>query len=129
MSGRDPQADRVRQDARAHRQANALATARGRHDWRSLSFVARVAAEGSHGEPAKFVVKRLFKDGEDLRKIQKPRSARPTQLNANIEQAIAANDARVVIALTKRMSRVLCEIDLTLFNDLSAMMASAGRDE
>jgi hypothetical protein len=71
------------------------------------------AAEGSHGEPANFVVKRLLRNGEDLRKIQKPRSARPTQLNANIEQAIAANDARVVIALTKRMSKVLCEIDLT----------------
>jgi hypothetical protein len=73
--------------------------------------------------------KDFLRNGEDLRKIQKPRSARPTQLNAKIEQAIAANDARVVTALTKRMSRVLCEIDLTLFNDLSAMMASTGRDE
>ena len=87
------------------------------------------AAEGSNGEPAKFVVKRLSKERRGHKEIQKPRSARPTQLNANIEQAIAANDARVVTALTKRMSKILCEIGLTLFNDLSAMMASAGRDE
>jgi hypothetical protein len=31
---------------------------------------------------------------------QKPSSARPTQLNANIEEAIAATDAKVTMVLT-----------------------------
>jgi hypothetical protein len=31
---------------------------------------------------------------------QKPSNARPTQLNANIEEAIAATDAKVAIVLT-----------------------------
>jgi hypothetical protein len=39
---------------------------------------------------------------------QKPSSARPTQLNANIEQPIAATDAKVAIALTDRMTRTPC---------------------
>jgi hypothetical protein len=39
---------------------------------------------------------------------QKPSSARPTQLNANIEQTIAANDAQVAIAFTDRMTRSPC---------------------
>jgi hypothetical protein len=39
---------------------------------------------------------------------QKPSSARPTQLKANIEQTIAASDAQVAIAFTDRMTRSPC---------------------
>jgi len=53
------------------------------------------------------VVKGLLPNGEEKNEIQKPRSARPTQLKANIEQAIAATEATVVTALTKRMTRIL----------------------
>jgi hypothetical protein len=37
--------------------------------------------------------------------IQKPSSARPTQLNANIEQAIAATDAKVAIVFADLMTK------------------------
>jgi hypothetical protein len=39
---------------------------------------------------------------------QKPSNARPTQLNANIEQTIAATDAKVAIVFADRMTRTLC---------------------
>ena len=39
---------------------------------------------------------------------QKPSSARVTQLNASIEQTIAAADANVAIAFTDRMTGTLC---------------------
>jgi len=38
---------------------------------------------------------------------QKPSSARPTQLNANIEQTTAATDAKVAIVFAERMIRTL----------------------
>jgi hypothetical protein len=41
-------------------------------------------------------------------KTQKPSSARLTQPNANIEQTIAAADAKVAIAFTDLMTRTLC---------------------
>jgi hypothetical protein len=41
-------------------------------------------------------------------KTQKPSSARPTQPNANIEQTIAAADAKVAIAFADLMTRTLC---------------------
>jgi len=41
------------------------------------------------------------------RSYQKPSNARLIQLNANIEQTIAATDAKVVIAFTDRMNRTL----------------------
>ena len=39
---------------------------------------------------------------------QKPSSARPTQLNANIEQATTATDANVTTAFAEPMTRTLC---------------------
>jgi hypothetical protein len=39
--------------------------------------------------------------------FQKPSSARPTQLNAKIEQATAATDAQVAIVLAERMIKTL----------------------
>jgi hypothetical protein len=50
---------------------------------------------------------KAFAERRGKNEIQKPRSARPIQLKANIEQAIAATEARVVTALTKRMTRIL----------------------
>jgi mannose/fructose-specific phosphotransferase system component IIA len=40
--------------------------------------------------------------------IQKPSNARPTQLNANIEQATAATDAKVAIVFVDRMTGTPC---------------------
>jgi|tagenome__1003787_1003787.scaffolds.fasta_scaffold20564141_2 hypothetical protein len=40
--------------------------------------------------------------------FQKPSSARPTQLNAKIEQATAATEAQVAIVLAERMIKTLC---------------------
>jgi hypothetical protein len=45
--------------------------------------------------------------GDRFTAIQKPISARPIQLNANIEQTIAATDARVATAFTRRMTLAL----------------------
>jgi hypothetical protein len=40
--------------------------------------------------------------------LQKPSSARPTQLNANIEKTIAATDAKVAMVFADSMTRTLC---------------------
>jgi len=39
---------------------------------------------------------------------QKPSSARPTQLNANIEQTTAATDAKVAIVFADRITKTFC---------------------
>jgi hypothetical protein len=39
---------------------------------------------------------------------QKPSSARPTQLNANIEEAIATTDAKVTMVLTDGITEPRC---------------------
>jgi hypothetical protein len=54
---------------------------------------------------------------------QKPSSARPTQPNANIEQTIAAADAKVAIAFTDLMTRPFGGNDQTLFNDWCSIKA------
>jgi hypothetical protein len=47
-------------------------------------------------------------DPNDVRKHrQKPSNASPTQLNANIEEAIAATNAKVAMVLTGRITEPL----------------------
>jgi len=43
------------------------------------------------------------------RRTQKPSSASPTQLNANIEQTSAATDVQVAIVLADRMTKIPCK--------------------
>jgi hypothetical protein len=59
---------------------------------------------------------------------QKPSSARLTQLNANMEQTIAAADAKRAIAFADRMTRILVANGQILSNDLCPMMARIRRD-
>jgi len=54
---------------------------------------------------------------------QKPSNARLTQLNANIEQTIAAADANVAIALTDRMTEPFVGNDAILFDNPCSIMA------
>jgi hypothetical protein len=56
------------------------------------------------------------------RYIQKPSSARPTQLNTKIEQTTAATDAMAAIVFVERMTRTRCEKPI-LSTDLCSMMA------
>jgi hypothetical protein len=56
-------------------------------------------------------------------RTQKPSRASPTQLNANIEQAIAATDAKVAIALIDRMGRTPVDNEQILFDDFCPIMA------
>ena len=58
--------------------------------------------------------------------FQKPSSARPIQLNANTDPAIAATEARAVTALTKRMTKNPLRDGLTVLKKLSTMMALPG---
>jgi hypothetical protein len=59
---------------------------------------------------------------------QKPSSARLTQLNANIEQASAATDAKVAIVLMDRMTGNPSKAnDPILFDDWCSIMARIGR--
>src|SRR5712675_1336256 len=51
---------------------------------------------------------------------QKPSNARPTQPNANIEQTIAAADAKVAIAFTDLMTRTLCGVMIKLCSTTGA---------
>jgi hypothetical protein len=60
---------------------------------------------------------------------QKPSSASPTQLNASIEQAIAATDAKVAMAFTDCMTKPLAGSDQTLSNDLCSIMARIRLDK
>jgi hypothetical protein len=60
---------------------------------------------------------------------QKPSSARPTQLNANTEEAIAATDAKVAMVLTDditepRFSRRLNSVERLLSNQGSNLSQS-----
>src|SRR5258708_4006974 len=54
---------------------------------------------------------------------QKPSSASPTQLNASIEQAIAATDAKVAMAFTECMTKPFAGNDQILSNDFCPIMA------
>jgi hypothetical protein len=60
---------------------------------------------------------------------QKPSNARPTQLNANIEQTTATTDAKVAIVFAERMTGPFVGNDQTLSNNLCSMMARIRHDE
>jgi hypothetical protein len=64
--------------------------------------------------------------GEDF---QKPSSARPTQLNAKIEQATAATEAQVAIVLAERMIKPFVQSHRTLSDLHCSIMARIHQDK
>jgi hypothetical protein len=59
---------------------------------------------------------------------QKPSSARPIQPNANIEQPIAATDAKAAIDLTRRMTKPFVNNNCIVVDDWFSKMARTRRD-
>jgi hypothetical protein len=60
---------------------------------------------------------------------QKPSNARPTQLNANIEQTTAATDAKVAIVFADRMTEPFVGNNQILFDDSCSIMVRIRHDK